>query len=108
MLQDTRPGDWIQRALPTREDVAARRPRPILHEPAVSGEDETFLVLPGGLCVPLDDPLHVAELRGEFYVIGHGGWSRCDSREQADQRLDATRPRLDPHRVVSDTLELGD
>lgn len=42
-----------------------------------------FLVLPGGVCVPLEGELRIEELRGEWYVLGHHSVTRCDSHGEA-------------------------
>jgi len=42
-----------------------------------------FLVLPGGVCVPLEGEYRVEELRGEWYVLGHNSVVRFDSQREA-------------------------
>lgn len=46
-----------------------------------------FLVLPGGVCVPLEGEFRVEELRGEWYVLGHHSVTRCDSQREAVAKL---------------------
>lgn len=42
-----------------------------------------FLVLPGGVCVPLEGDFRIEELRGEWFVLGHHSVTRCDSHREA-------------------------
>ena len=46
-----------------------------------------FLVLPGGVCVPLEGESRVEELRGEWYVLGHHSVTRCESQAGAVAKL---------------------
>lgn len=46
-----------------------------------------FLVLPGGVCVPLEGDFRIEELRGEWYVLGHHSVTRCDSHREAVSKL---------------------
>ena len=63
-----------------------------------------FLVLPGGLCIPLEGPLRVEEIRGEWYLVGQSTWERFDSPEHASRRLiELTRER-DPHRLAAEAV----
>lgn len=73
----------------------------------VNGRGHTrapFLVLPGGLCVPLEGPFHVDEIRGEFYLLGHCTWERFDTRELADRRLAERARELDPHELAREVV----
>jgi hypothetical protein len=67
-----------------------------------------FLVLPGGICVPLDGPFHVEEIRGEFYVLGRCSWERFDSFEGANRRLIERSRELDPHGLAREALAAHD
>lgn len=46
-----------------------------------------FLVLPGGVCVPLEGDYRVEDLRGEWYVLGHNSVARFDTQREAVTRL---------------------
>jgi|JI10StandDraft_1071094.scaffolds.fasta_scaffold598127_2 hypothetical protein len=46
-----------------------------------------FLVLPGGVCVPLEGEWRIEELRGEWYVLGHNSVHRCETHDQAVTRF---------------------
>jgi hypothetical protein len=46
-----------------------------------------FLVLPGGVCVPLEGDWRIEELRGEWYVLGHNSVHRCETHDQAVTRF---------------------
>ena len=46
-----------------------------------------FLVLPGGICVPLEGDYRVEELRGEWYVLGNHSVIRFDSEHAAVARF---------------------
>ena len=80
-------------------------PTPRRGSPPAEVRPATFLVLPGGDCVPVDGPLRVEELRGEFYVLGNGTWERCESHQLANARLDQRRRDLSPHGLAAQTLE---
>ena len=47
----------------------------------------SFLVFPGGDCVPIDGPLRVAELRDGWYVIGRNSTVPCGSERAARDAL---------------------
>jgi hypothetical protein len=54
-----------------------------------------FLVMPGGLCVPLEGDWRIACLRGEWYVLGHHGVVPCGSERAALSMLDQLENRSD-------------
>jgi hypothetical protein len=46
-----------------------------------------FLVLPGGVCVPLEGDWRVEEHRGEWYVLGNNAVHRFESEREAVARF---------------------
>lgn len=64
-----------------------------------------FLVFPGGLCIPIDGPLRVAELPDGWYVIGHNSTVPCGSQAAARDTLKHLLLALDPHTLASEALE---
>ena len=67
--------------------------------------DEPFLVFPGGLCIPIDGPLRVAELPDGWYVIGHNSIVPCGSQAAAHDMLRHLLLSLDPHVLAAEALE---
>lgn len=66
--------------------------------------DSTFLVCGGGLRVPVDGPLQIEEVEGEFYVVGHSTWELCDSIEHAQRRLNQRVRELGPDFLAAEAL----
>ena len=64
-----------------------------------------FLVLPGGLCVPLEGDWRIACLRGEWYVLGHNSVVPCGSRRAAASMLAELRSRSDADVLASEAIE---
>jgi hypothetical protein len=62
-------------------------------------------VLPGGECVPLEGEWHVAELRGEWYVLGHNAVVPCGSRRAAASMLEQLRAQTDADRLAAEAIE---
>ncbi len=65
----------------------------------------TFLVLPGGECIPVDGPFEVQRHRGDYFLLGHHSWERWASRTQAERRLEECIRSRDPHEVAARSLE---
>jgi hypothetical protein len=64
-----------------------------------------FLVLPGGLCVPLEGDWHVAELRGEWYVLGHNAVVPCGSKRAAEGMLAELESRSDADLLAGEAID---
>jgi hypothetical protein len=64
-----------------------------------------FLVLPGGVCVPLEGDWRVEELRGEWYVLGHHSVTRFDSQHAAATRLAQLTGASEPDVLAGIALE---
>jgi hypothetical protein len=64
-----------------------------------------FLVFPGGDCVPIDGPLHVAELRDGWYVIGQNSTVPCGSEQAAQDTLRHLLRAQDPHDLAAEAVE---
>jgi hypothetical protein len=63
-----------------------------------------FFVLPGGECVPLEGDWRVAELRGEWYVLGHDSVVPCGSRRAALGTLEELRARSDVDQLAAEAI----
>ena len=63
-----------------------------------------FLVLPAGECVPLEGEWRVAELRGEWYVLGHHSVVPCGSRRAAEGTLEELRARSDVDQLAAEAI----
>ena len=64
-----------------------------------------FLVLPGGLCVPLEGDWHVAELRGDWYVLGHNSVVPCGSKRAAEGMLGELERRSDADLLAGQAID---
>jgi len=64
-----------------------------------------FLVLPGGICVPLEGDWRKAELRGEWYVLGHNSVVPCGSERSAQSMLDQLQEQTDIDVLASEAIE---
>lgn len=64
-----------------------------------------FLVLPGGLCVPLEGDWHIAELRGDWYVLGHNSVVPCGSKRAAESMLEELAAQTDADRLACEAIE---
>jgi hypothetical protein len=67
-----------------------------------------FLVLPGGECVPLEGDWRVAQVRGEWYVLGHHSVVPCGSRRAATSMLEQLRDRTDADHLAAEAIEAID
>lgn len=47
-----------------------------------------FLVLPNRVCIPLEGAWRIAELRGDWYVLGNHSVVPCGSKNAAESMLD--------------------
>ncbi len=64
-----------------------------------------FLVLPGGVCVPLEGDWHVAQLRGDWYVLGHNSVVPCGSARAAQGMLEQLEARTDVDILATEAIE---
>ncbi len=64
-----------------------------------------FLVLPGGVCVPLEGPWRTAELRGDWYVLGHNSVVPCGSERAAQSMLTQLEEQTDIDLLASEAIE---
>ncbi len=92
---DTGSESWVQMA-PIRR---------LAERPANRADDRTFMVLAGGLCIPVDGALHIESIDGAFYVVGHSTWEQCDSQQAARRILSERVREIDPHDVAAGALD---
>ena len=64
-----------------------------------------FLVLPGGDCVPLEGDWRIAELRGDWYVLGHHSVVPCGSRHAAASMLEQLQERSNADHLAAEAIE---
>ena len=64
-----------------------------------------FFVLPGGECVPLEGDWRIAELRGDWYVLGHHSVVPCGSQRAAESMLTELRARHDADWLAAEALD---
>ncbi|MBJ21023.1 MAG: hypothetical protein GY910_24015 [bacterium] len=64
-----------------------------------------FLVLPGGACIPLEGRWHVAELRGDWYVLGHNSVVPCGSERAAQDMLEQLEEQTDIDVLATEAIE---
>jgi len=64
-----------------------------------------FFVLPNGDCIPLDGDWHVAEIRGDWYVLGHHSVVPCGSQRAALSMVDELENQTDADRLASEAIE---
>ena len=64
-----------------------------------------FLVLPGGHCEPLEGEWRVAELCGDWYVLGHHSVVPCGSQRAAHGMLEQLHSQTDADRLAEDAIE---
>lgn len=67
-----------------------------------------FFVLPGGVCVPLEGDWRVAELRGEWYVLGHNAVVPCGSERAATSMLAELESQTDVDALATEAIEALD
>jgi hypothetical protein len=68
-------------------------------------QNDSFLVFPGGECVPIDGPLRVASLRDGWYVIGRNSTVPCGSERAARDTLDHLLRAESPHVRAAEAIE---
>jgi type II secretory pathway component PulL len=64
-----------------------------------------YFVMPDGVCVPLEGDWRIAELRGEWYVLGHDSVVPCGSRSAAASMLAELESGADVDRLASEAIE---
>jgi len=64
-----------------------------------------FLVLPGGVCIPLEGEWHIAELRGDWYVLGHHSVVPCGSERAALSMLEQLQDQTDVDLLATEAIE---
>jgi hypothetical protein len=62
-------------------------------------------VLPGGVCIPLEGDWRTAELRGEWYVLGHNSVVPCGSERAAQSMLVQLQDQTDIDVLASEAIE---
>jgi hypothetical protein len=67
-------------------------------------QNDSFLVFPGGDCVPIDGPLRVALLRDGWYVIGRNSIAPCGSERAARDALAHLLAADSPHARAEEAL----
>ena len=68
-------------------------------------QNDSFLVFPGGECIPIDGPLRVALLRDGWYVIGRNSTVPCGSERAARDALAHLLQAESPHVRASQALQ---
>ena len=64
-----------------------------------------FYVLRNGECVPLEGEWRVAELDGEWFVLGHHSVVPCGSERAAQSMLEELRARSDADLLAIEAIE---
>lgn len=68
-------------------------------------QNDSFLVFPGGDCVPIDGPLRVALLRDGWYVIGRNSTVPCGSERAARDALEHLLRSDTPDALAAEVLQ---
>jgi hypothetical protein len=63
-----------------------------------------FLVMPGGICVPLEGQWRIARLRGDWYVLGHNAVVPCGSERAATSMLEELVSRSDADLLAAEAI----
>jgi hypothetical protein len=63
-----------------------------------------YLVLPGGICVPLEGPYRIEMHRGHWYVLGRNQVLPCDSEALANVTLQRVLMEHDAHALAEEAL----
>ena len=63
-----------------------------------------FLVMPDGVCVPLDGEWRIARLRGDWYVLGHNSVVPCGSERAAASMLEELVSRSDADLLAAEAI----
>lgn len=64
-----------------------------------------FFVMPGGVCVPLDGSWRIAQLRGDWYVLGHHSVVPCGSKRAARSMLEQLHSQTDADLLVAEAIQ---
>lgn len=64
-----------------------------------------FLVMPGGDCVPLEGDWRIAQLRGDWYVLGHHSVVPCGSERAALRMLSELAEQTDIDLLATEAIE---
>ena len=67
-----------------------------------------FFVMPDGNCVPLEGEWRIAQLRGDWYVLGHHSVVPCGSERAAESMLEQLESQTDADRLAADAIERFD
>ena len=63
-----------------------------------------FLVMPDGVCVPLEGEWRIARLRGDWYVLGHNSVVPCGSEHAAASMLEELVTRSDADLLAAEAI----
>ncbi len=63
-----------------------------------------FLVMPDGVCVPLEGEWRIARLRGDWYVLGHNSVVPCGSERAAASMLEELVSRSDADLLAAEAI----
>jgi len=63
-----------------------------------------YLVLPDGVCVPLEGEWRAVQLRGNWYVLGHDSVVPCGSQRAANDMLEELQSRSDVDLLASEAI----
>ena len=63
-----------------------------------------FLVLPDGVCVPLEGDWRTVELRGDWYVMGHHSVVPCGSARAASSMLAELQSHSDADHLAAEAI----
>jgi type II secretory pathway component PulL len=67
-----------------------------------------FFVMPDGTCIPLEGEWRVAELRGDWYVLGHHSVVPCGSERAATSMLEQLESQTDADRLAAEAIDVLD
>jgi hypothetical protein len=63
-----------------------------------------FLVMPDGVCVPLEGEWQIARLRGDWYVLGHNSVVPCGSERAATSMLEELVTQSDADLLAAEAI----
>ena len=63
-----------------------------------------FLVMPDGVCVPLEGEWRIARLRGDWYVLGHNSVVPCGSERAAASMLEELVTQSDADLLAAEAI----
>lgn len=63
-----------------------------------------FLVMPDGVCVPLEGEWRIARLRGDWYVLGHNSVAPCGSERAAASMLEELISQSDADLLAAEAI----